>query len=486
MKLQDFAEHQKGFAFKSKDYIEDGVAVVRVSNLTTNSIDTSDLKYVSDEVAADKSNFKLIQNDVVIATVGSWPKNPASVVGKVIKVPESCDNYLLNQNAVRFRVKSQESSDQLYLYYLLKSKKFSDYIISTAQGSANQASITLKDIYAFEFDCPTSSERKRIAEILSAMDDKSDVNRKTNQTLEQMAQALFKSWFVDFDPVFDNALASGVAVSDFPEALQKKAQLRFEQRQQVQQQIGNGELEAKPLPKDIRQLFPNQFEQTDEPSIGINGWVPKGWNVKTLGESCSLVSGKSYKSAELEPSENALVTLKSFQRGGGYRLDGLKEYTGNFKDTQVVSTGDIILSCTDVTQAAELVGRPALVATDRRYNKLIISLDVMRVIPNDDQQKMFFYYLLAHNNFTQFALSHCTGTTVLHLKKKAIPDYTFLKPKEALIDLFSAKVINFISKCDLNIQENRSLAKLRDTLLPKLISGELQLSTESRDAEVSA
>jgi type I restriction enzyme S subunit len=83
IKLADFAIHQKGFAFKSKDYLEDGVAVVRVSNLTADSIDTSDLKYVSDEVASDKNNFKLFHNDVVIATVGSWPKNPASVVGNL-------------------------------------------------------------------------------------------------------------------------------------------------------------------------------------------------------------------------------------------------------------------------------------------------------------------------------------------------------------------------------------------------------------------
>lgn len=224
--LQDFAIHQKGFAFKSKDYIDDGVAVVRVSNLTSDSIDISDLRYVSDEVASDKSNFKLLHNDVVIATVGSWPKNPASVVGKVIKVPRKCDNYLLNQNAVRFRVKTNENSDQLFLYYLLKSKAFSDYIISTAQGSANQASITLKDIYAFEFYCPSQFERKRIAQILSTLDDKSEVNLQTNQTLERMAQALFKSWFIDFDPVVDNALALGAKISDFPETLQAKAKLR--------------------------------------------------------------------------------------------------------------------------------------------------------------------------------------------------------------------------------------------------------------------
>jgi type I restriction enzyme S subunit len=173
IRLEDFAVHQKGFAFKSKDYVEDGVAVVRVSNLTTSSIDVSDLKFVSEQVAVGKDNFRLSQNDVVIATVGSWPKNPASVVGKVIRVPEKCNDSLLNQNAVRFRARSNEYHDQIFLYYLLKSKEFSDYIISTAQGSANQASITLRDIYAFEFDCSSYEERKSVALILLKLDEKS-------------------------------------------------------------------------------------------------------------------------------------------------------------------------------------------------------------------------------------------------------------------------------------------------------------------------
>ncbi len=153
--IRDISLHQKGFAFKSKDYKETGCPVVRVSNFTIDSVDCASLYFVSEEIRKSTESVELLRDDVVIATVGSWPKNPASIVGKAIRVPSDASGSLLNQNAVRFRVKSLESFDQLFLYYLLKNQRFSDYIVSTAQGSANQASVTLKDIYGYSFQYPS-------------------------------------------------------------------------------------------------------------------------------------------------------------------------------------------------------------------------------------------------------------------------------------------------------------------------------------------
>src|SRR5690554_7844035 len=99
--LGELIIHQKGHPFKSKDYQGSGVPIVRVSNFTDNSIDISDLKFVSTEVAQDSQKVELKTDDVVIATVGSWPKNPASIVGKTICVPKEVDGALMNQNSVR-------------------------------------------------------------------------------------------------------------------------------------------------------------------------------------------------------------------------------------------------------------------------------------------------------------------------------------------------------------------------------------------------
>ncbi len=455
--LSEFAIHQKGFAFKSNDYQNNGVAVVRVSNFTNDSIDISDLKFVNADVANDKAAFELLEDDVVIATVGSWPNNPASVVGKVIRVPANASKSLLNQNAVRLRPLSNDANDLQFLFYLLKDKTFSDYIVSTAQGSANQASITLKDIYAYEFDCPDYQSRKLIAKNLYALDMKITLNRQINQTLEQMAQTLFKSWFVDFDPVIDNALDAG---NDIPDTLQERA----EQRRQLR-----AKADFKPLPAETRALFPSEFEETEL------GWVPKGWEVRKIKEFAVVIKGISYKSSELTESKTALVTLKSFNRGGGYRLDGLKEYSGKYKTEQIVKAGDLVVAYTDVTQAADIIGKPALVVDNPKYEKLVISLDVSVVRTNLDIYKTFFYNLMKTEAFQNHTLSYTSGTTVLHLSKDAVPEYEFFCPNVELVEVFDNIVNKHYSSINLNINENIMLENIRNTLLPKLISGELAL-----------
>ena len=151
--LGKLINHKKGFAFKSDDYLKEGIPVIRVSDFTHNSISTERLVFVSFLVAKALEQYTLKTDDVIITTVGSWAHNPASVVGKVIIVPELVNNGLLNQNAVRLRARN--SVNQLLIYYHLKSKKFSDYLISGAQGSANQASITLEHIFGFEIATPS-------------------------------------------------------------------------------------------------------------------------------------------------------------------------------------------------------------------------------------------------------------------------------------------------------------------------------------------
>jgi type I restriction enzyme S subunit len=145
----NLVNHKKGFAFKSEWYKDEGVRIIKVSNLTNDSISFKNCTYIDEELAKEYEEYELRPNDIIIATVGSWPNNPDSIVGKVIRVPKSITKELLNQNAVRLRVKDAEASSQSFLYYRLKYKDFSDYIVSGAQGSANQASITLKDIFNF-------------------------------------------------------------------------------------------------------------------------------------------------------------------------------------------------------------------------------------------------------------------------------------------------------------------------------------------------
>ena len=209
-KLGEFISHKKGYAFKSSLYKKKGCPIIRVSNFTNNSIDFKDILFIDTQEKNNFSDVELKENNIVIATVGSWPNNPASVVGRVIKVPKVANGSLLNQNAVI--IYPNEKVDNIFLYYLLKENKFSNYLVSGAQGSASQASIKLEQIYNYEIIIPSSLEtQSQIAQILTALDDKIELNLQMNQTLEAMAQAIFKEWFVDFNfPGFDGVLVDGL------------------------------------------------------------------------------------------------------------------------------------------------------------------------------------------------------------------------------------------------------------------------------------
>lgn len=129
--LGDVVRHKKGFAFKSKDYVEEGIPVVRVSNFTKDSISKADLKFVNKDVAETNKDVALQPFDIVVATVGSWPNNPASVVGRTISVPIWAGSALMNQNSVILRAKSKLLTDQRFVYYQMKGVDFSNHVISS-------------------------------------------------------------------------------------------------------------------------------------------------------------------------------------------------------------------------------------------------------------------------------------------------------------------------------------------------------------------
>ncbi|MGJ0364391.1 restriction endonuclease subunit S [Aliarcobacter cryaerophilus] len=400
-KLGDLITHKKGFAFKSKDFKPEGHRVVKVKDFTSNSIDISKCEFLDESIANQFYDYKLKINDIIIATVGSWPSNPASIVGKVIKVPKNAKDSLLNQNAVRLR--STEKINQLYLYYKLRTTEFSDYLIAGAQGSANQASITLNDIFNYSFELPPLEEQKAIAEILSSLDDKIDLLHRQNQTLESLAQTIFRQWFIE---------------------------------------------EAK-----------------------------EEWEEIKLGDFVDCITGYSYKSDHLNDSNNALVTLKNFARDGSFRLDGFKEFTGTkYKDSQIVKHGDLVVSHTDITQEADIIGNPVLVVDMGRYDNLIITMDLMKVESKIDWlSKEFLYYLFRTEDFKFHCLGNSNGTTVLHMSRKTIPEYKIKIPNIKRIEDFTNDVKEILQKQYVNILQIQTLENLRDTLLPKLLSGEVRV-----------
>jgi type I restriction enzyme S subunit len=195
-----------------------------------------------------------------------------------------------------------------------------------------------------------------------------------------------------------------------------------------------------------------------------------------LGNHVSVVRGRSYRSSELEPSTTALVTLKSVARGGGYQPDGLKPYSGDFKPQQIVSPGELVVAHTDLTQAAEVVGKPAIVLPDPRYERLVVSLDLAVVRPATERvTTSFLYFLFLHRAFQQHAYGYANGSTVLHLASDAISSFEFQPPDPASLAQFDSLAAPVFALQRQLAQEANQVRLVREAVLPRLVSGRLRV-----------
>ena len=362
---------------------------------------------------------------IIIGRVGSY-------CGSLYYSNSSC---WVTDNAIRANAK--DGNDARFLFYLLHTLRLNDWRTGSGQPLLNQ--ITLSQIPA---TIPPFFEQRRIAHILGTLDDKIELNRRMNETLETTARAIFKSWFVDFDPV----------------------RAKMEGREPVG------------MDADTAALFPSAFQ--DSPL----GEIPEGWRVEQIGKIVEIVKGRSYRSVELSESDTALVTLKSIMRGGGYRPDGLKPYTGKYNPEQIITPGELVVSYTDVTQEAEVIGKPAIVQETGEYKTLVASLDLGIIRPLYSTVSVrFLYYLFRSYDFQAHINGYSTGTTVLHLSKDGVPSYQFALPTNAVLQRFDSIVNPLFARIESNEKQSRTLSEVRDTLLPKLLSGKVRVNRTETD-----
>ena len=210
----------------------------------------------------------------------------------------------------------------------------------------------------------------------------------------------------------------------------------------------------------------------------IGDALPEGWRLFQMTELVDTVNGYSYKGKELvEESDEALVTLKSFDRNGGFQTRGFKPFKGSPKPTQEVEVGDLVVAHTDLTQDAEVLGNPAFIFDNGGFKKMYITMDLVKVISiHKDISSSFLYYLMKDRAFKGHCVGYSNGTTVLHLSKKAIPEYQVYLPNNFnLVRKFSEISNSTTNKISNNINEIKTLKQTRDTLLPKLMSGQLRV-----------
>ena len=341
--------------------------------------------------------------DIIINATGY------GTAGRVAQVDNLIGDTTVDSHMIIIRANYNKVHPQYLAYYM---KHNQATIESYAEGSTGQTEISKNRLcYEFKVRYPDLETQKKIAKVLSALDDKIELNNQINKNLEEQAQALYNSWFVDFEP--------------------------------------------------------------------FGGVVPADWSLTNLSDIAEFVGGYSYTSSELRQSATAMATIKNFDRNKGFKLEGYKEIapSSKLKICQYADLFDTLVAHTDLTQKAEVIGNAELLMSKCEYENVIFSMDLVKVVPkNKLLSKFIIAAILQDKRFKEHCLGYVNGTTVLHLSKRALPDYQFLFPSNiSMLNEFSATIEAMYRSIALNIDENIWLCKVRDTLLPKLMSGEIDV-----------
>ena len=385
-KLGSHIDILSGFAFKSSDFIETGIPVIKIKNVTPPSVTLEDLSFVSEEVAEQQSKFLLEPDDVLIALTGSHINQMASVVGRVARVKYNVPS-LLNQRVGKITILNPAEANIDYIYYFLSQDSVKIELASKAGGAANQANISPTDIKNLIIPFPDIAVQNKIASILLAYDNLIENNQKQIKLLEEAAKRLYKEWFID---------------------------LRFPGHE----------------------------------STPIHNGIPEGWERKTVGE----LIGKVHRT-------NQIMTSDYLDDGDIPVIDQSRDFIAGYTNDSdsLVDLGTPVIVFGDHTRILKYITFPFAKGADG--TQLIISADV-------HMPQSLLYCSLINVDLSNYHYAR-------HFK--------YLKAEEILVpaldiaqsfEKFAAPVFEQIQCLR---DENTQAAHARDRLLPKLMSGEIEV-----------
>lgn len=434
-----------------------------IINITSNKVDTKNLvlqQYISTEnmlpdrkgicLAASMPSGKVnqfLKNDTLFSNIRTYFR----------KVWFASFDGGSSPDVLIFRTKDVEVLDPRFLYYLISDQKFIDYSDKTSKG-AKMPRGDKSAILNYKTYLPTLSVQKRISKILSDLDDKIYLNNQTNQTLESIAQAIFKSWFIDFDPVRakiaakqegnDPELAAMCAISGKSEAeLKQMAEDDFV------------ELQASAA------LFPDELVESEL------GEVPKGWEVTLLKDAVTeLRRGISPKYTEALNS--VIVINQRCIRNHTINFSLARKHDSSKRkiDGRELQIGDVLVNSTGV-------GTLGRIASVRYLDSITVVDSHVTVVRANDKKVSRAYlqgFLLENEKFIEASGAGTTGQT--ELRKEVLQEIKFPNPAVALHQQFDSIIYKINQEIASLEKMNISLSHVRDTLLPKLLSGELDVS----------
>jgi len=426
--LGDIFDLVNGFAFKGGEFKSSGIPVIKIKNVKPNNLLLSDLAFVDKDVADKRPDKELKRGDILITMSGNRMDGSRDTwVGKVayFDIP---GRYMLNQRVGVLRPKKGVEVDRKCCSYFLSSDEFQDFFIAVATSSGGQANLSPSQILGEKINLPPLAEQKQIASLLTSLDDRITLLRETNTTLEAIAQALFKSWFVDFDPV--HAKMQGRAPEGMDEA--------------------------------TAALFPDSIEESEL------GSVPKGWRVGNLNVLAEL-NPESW-SAKRHPERVLYVDLANTKAG---QIDEYIEFS--FEDAP--SRARRVLRCGDVIVGTVRPGNRsfARIASDVTGLTGSTGFAVLRARKVIDQALVF---IAATNDEAIDRLSHLAdGGAYPAVRPEVVGSTPLVVATEEIRNSFGDIANTLFASIGANQERMTQLASLRDTLLPRLISGQIDLNT---------
>jgi type I restriction enzyme S subunit len=421
---------------RPQEFVPHGVAFIRAADMHAGRVDFDGASHIGDVARRRITKGIGAPGDVLLSHKGT--------VGKVAMVPDDAPSFVCSPQTTFWRALRPDVLDPRYLYAYLRSQAFHTQLDARAGETDMAPYVSLTSQRGLAVVVPPIEDQRRIAGILGALDEKIELNRRMGETLEAMARALFRSWFVTFEPV--RAKSEG---------------------------------RSPHLPPYLVSSFPDRFTASEL------GEIPEGWGVQRVADLATLDKGISYKGEFLGKNGMPMISLGCFVGQGRFAEAGVKHYSGEFKDRHVIRSRDLVIANTDLTQKRDVLGSPALVPPRVGAGRFLFTHHVYaaRFLDGKELWKLFLYYALLQGDFRDRAIGYATGTTVLGLPRDAILGLTLVAPPERLVTAFSTAASVIHERRWKAAEEGASLAGLRDALLPRLLSGDSRSAMRSRRSE---
>lgn len=424
--LEEWMESIIDYRGKTPEKTSSGIPLITAKVIKSGRIETPN-EFIAEEAYDDWMRRGIPEaGDVVITT--------EAPLGEIAQLPKG--KVALAQRVITLRGK-RHRVDNTYLKYLLLSDSFQDDLQARATGTT-VVGIKQSVLRKIELTFPDLGIQKAIAHILGTLDDKIELNRKTNETLEAIAKAIFKSWFVDFDPV--RAKAEGRPTR---------------------------------LPKEISDLFPDSLENSEL------GEVPRGWKWSKLGDCLAEIQTGSRPNGGISGITHGVPSVGAESIIGIGIFDYTKtryvteEFFGNMRQG-IVRSGDVLLY-KDGGRPGMFEPHVTMVGENFPFGIFSINEHVYRLRLQNDQWQSYLYFLLGSQGLMEEMRNRGTGVAIPGLNSTQVRSLPFLMPGDDILNAFGEFANPLCARILRSSLESLRLSNIRDTLLPKLISGELRV-----------